>query len=127
MVDQMHNAEKQDEMGTPTANGTGDVAARTPNGPQTDRDPRGRFAKGNRGGPGNPFAAEVGKRRARLMKAIKAKDIDQAVKVMREVMTSGKNGDRLTAAKLLLDRALGPIVEADLLERLEQLEAALSR
>ena len=90
-----------------------------------NRDPRGRFAKGNSGGPGNPYAAEVGKRRARLMKAIRNKDIDQAVKVMREVMAGGKDSDRLAAAKLLLDRALGPIVEADLLERLEQLEAAL--
>ena len=101
--------------------------APSPNGGQTapDRDPRGRFAKGNSGGPGNPYAAEVGKRRARLIKAIRNKDIDQAVKVMREVMAGGKDSDRLAAAKLLLDRALGPIVEADLLERLEQLEAAL--
>ena len=76
--------------------------------------------------PGNPFAAEVGKRRARLMKAIRDKDIDQAVKVMREVMATGKDSDRLTAAKLLLDRALGPIVEADLVERLERLEDVLS-
>jgi hypothetical protein len=97
----------------------------SPNGGQSGRDPRGRFAKGNAGGPGNPYAAEVGKRRARLMKAIRNKDIDQAVKVMREVMAGGKDSDRLAAAKLLLDRALGPIVEADLLERLEQLEAVL--
>ena len=60
------------------------------------------------------------------MKAIRNKDIDQAVKVMREVMAGGKDSDRLAAAKLLLDRALGPIVEADLLERLKQLEAALT-
>lgn len=100
-------------------------ATPTPNGPQTGRDPSGRFSKGNSGGPGNPYAAEVGKRRARLMKAIKDKDIDQAVKVLREVMTSGKDSDRLTAAKLLLDRALGPIVEADLVDRLEQLERTL--
>ena len=80
--------------------------APSPNGGQTarDRDPRGRFAKGNSGGPGNPYAAEVGKRRARLIKAIRNKDIDQAVKVMREVMAGGKDSDRLAAAKLLLDR-----------------------
>ena len=78
--------------------------APSPNGGQSGRDPRGRFAKGN-GGPGNPYAAEVGKRRARLMKAIRNKDIDQAVKVMREVMAGGKDSDRLAAAKLLLDRA----------------------
>ena len=44
---------------------------------------------------------------------------------MREVMASGKDSDRLTAAKLLLDRALGPSVEADLLARLDRLEAVL--
>ena len=36
------------------------------------------------------------------MKAIRNKDIDQAVKVMREVMAGGKDSDRLAAAKLLL-------------------------
>jgi hypothetical protein len=101
------------------------VSRPLPNGGQTGRDQRGRFAKGNPGGPGNPFASEVGKRRARLMKAITNRDIDQAVKVMREVMTSGKDSDRLTAARLLLDRAIGPIVEADLIARLEQLEEVM--
>jgi hypothetical protein len=100
--------------------------APSPNGTQTGRDSRGRFGKGNPGGPGNPYAAEVGKRRARLMKAIRDKDIDQAVKVMREVMNTGRASDRLAAAKLLLDRALGPAIEVDLIERLEQLEAAVA-
>lgn len=101
------------------------VKAPSPNGPQTGRDSRGRFGRGNPGGPGNPFAAEVGKRRARLITAIKNRDIDQAVKVMREVMKAGRDSDRLAAAKLLLDRAIGPIVEADLIERLEKLETLL--
>jgi hypothetical protein len=97
------------------------------NGRQTDeRDPRGRFAKGNAGGPGNPYAAEVGKRRGRLIKAIRNKDIDLAVRVMREVMAGGKDSDRLAAAKLLLDRAIGPSVEADLIQRLEILERTLA-
>jgi hypothetical protein len=60
------------------------------------------------------------------MKAIKVKDIDQAVKVMREVMSSGKDSDRLAAAKLLLDRAIGPIVDADLFERLEYWRRSLT-
>ncbi len=95
----------------------------SPNGRQTG----GRFAKGNAGGPGNPFAAEVGKLRARPYKAIKAKDIDAAVKVMREVMEKGKDSDRLAAARLLLDRAMGAPVEADVLERIERLEQAILR
>jgi hypothetical protein len=59
------------------------------------------------------------------MRVIRNEDIDQAVNVMREVMASGRASDRLAAAKLLLDRAIGPIVEADLIERLERLEEVL--
>jgi hypothetical protein len=97
----------------------------SPNGPQSGRDSHGRFSKGNPGGPGNPFAAEVGKRRSRLMKAIRNEDITQAVSVMRQVMATGKDTDRLMAARLLLDRAIGPTLPADVIERIEKLEAAL--
>ena len=97
----------------------------SPNGRQTARGPRGQFAKGNPGGPGNPHSAEVGKRRARLLRAIRLCDVDRAVATIRHVMANGKNSDRLAAAKLLLDRAMGPAVEIDLIERIEQLEARL--
>jgi hypothetical protein len=40
-------------------------------------------------------------------------------------MKAARDSDRLAAAKLLLDRAIGPIVEADLIERLEKLETLL--
>jgi hypothetical protein len=102
-------------------------AAPSPNGQQTaaGRGPHGRFAPGNGGGPGNPFAAEVGKHRARLFKAARAKDVDQALKTIREIMAKGKDADRLAAAKLLLDRLLGPAIELDILERLEALEEAI--
>ena len=49
----------------------------SPNGTQSGRDARGRFTAGNPGGPGNPFAAEVGKRRARLMKAIRTRILNR--------------------------------------------------
>jgi hypothetical protein len=97
----------------------------SPNATQTRGKPRGRpFAKGNPGGPGNPFAAEVGKLRARLFKAARAKDVDQALKTIRDVMSRGKDSDRLAAARLLLDRLIGPALELDLIERIEALEAA---
>jgi hypothetical protein len=83
----------------------------------------GRFAKGWKGGPGNPLAAEVGRHRARLFKAARANDVDKALKTIREIMADGKDSDRLAAARLLLDRLIGPTVEADLIERLEALEA----
>jgi hypothetical protein len=90
------------------------------------RGPNGRFAPGWKGGPGNPFAAEVGKLRARLFKAARAKDVDQALKTIREIMSKGKDSDRLTAARLLLDRLLGPPLELDLIERIETLEATVN-
>jgi len=73
------------------------------------RSANGRFAPGWKGGPGNPQAAAVGKLRARLYKVIKAADVDAAVATIRSIMAdgTGKAGDRLVAAKLLLDRAIG--------------------
>jgi hypothetical protein len=86
----------------------------------------GRFAKGNPGGPGNPFAARVGKYRARMYRTIKGEDIDLAIKTIRDICGGdGKDSDRLAAARLLLDRAIGPPIEADLIERLERLEQTL--
>jgi len=103
----------------------------SPNGTQTappgGRSPGGRFAPGNAGGPGNPHAAEVGRHRARLFKAARAKDVDQALRTIREIMakSGGKDSDRLAAARLLLDRLIGPAVELDIIERLIALEQAI--
>ena len=96
------------------------------NGDQSGRKANGQFAKGNPGGPGNPNAAQVGKNRARLYEIIRTADIDLAVKTMRNVMRRGKDTDRLNAARLLLDRALGPYQAVDLEERLTQLEQLLA-
>ena len=106
--------------GTPSTNGQQTAA---PGG----RAPGGRFAPGNAGGPGNPHAAEVGKHRARLFRAARAKDVDQALRTIREIMarSGGKDSDRLAAARLLLDRLIGPAVELDIIERMERLEAAI--
>ncbi len=104
------------------------LTAPSANGGQTaaGRDAGGRFAPGNPGGPGNPNAAQVGKNRARLYEIIRTADIELAVKTMRNVMRSGKDSDRLNAARLLLDRALGPILALDIEERLTQLEQLLA-
>ena len=96
------------------------------NGDQSGRNAKGQFVKGCPGGPGNPHAAQVGKNRARLYQIIRAADIDLAVKTMRDVMRKGKDSDRLNAARLLLNRALGPIVAVDFEERLTQAEQLLA-
>ncbi len=94
----------------------------SPNRDQSGRNSKGQFVKGCLGGPGNPNAARVGKNRARLYEIIGAADIDLAVKTMREMMRTGKDSDRLAAARLLLDRALGPIAALDIEERLAEVE-----
>ncbi|MCA8979434.1 MAG: hypothetical protein KDC14_05375 [Planctomycetes bacterium] len=86
------------------------------------RDQRGRFSKGNSGGPGNPHAAQVGRLRSAMLNAIGEDDIRELVARLLELAKSGE----IRAIKEVLDRTLGRPVEADLLERLEQLEALLS-
>ena len=90
---------------------------------QNGRDTKGRFTKGNSGGPGNPHARQAAQLRATLLKAVTAKDLREVVEAM---LRQAKQGN-IAAAKLLLDRTLGPPVEIDLLARLEALEAQSDR
>ena len=94
----------------------------TPNGPN-GRDERGRFAPGNVGGPGNPHAKQVGKLRSAMLAAVSDKEMKAVVKKLVELAKCGN----VPAAREVLDRCLGRPVEADLLERLEELEELLSQ
>jgi hypothetical protein len=85
------------------------------------RDSRGRFA--GLPGPGAP----PNKLRARLNKAIKAKDIDKAVAVLRAAMDDAlaRPGERIAAAREMLDRGAGKpatFAELEILQRIEALE-----
>lgn len=91
------------------------------NGPDGDRDAQGRFLPGNRGGPGNPLAARVAKLRSALIEAVSAEDVREIVETL---VRLAKGGD-LGAARLILDRTLGQPLPADLIERIEALEAEL--
>jgi len=82
------------------------------------RDARGRFTKGNAGGPGNPFAAQVGKLRAAMYGAVTEADIKA---VVIKLVEQAKSGD-MTAARILFSRVFGRPLEADILERIEELE-----
>jgi len=93
-----------------------------PNGSNGGRDRRGRFAKGNSGGPGNPMAAKVGQLRASLLRAVSVADLRAVVK---SLVMAAKEGD-VHAAKVLLDRLLGPPMPADFEVRLAELEDRLS-
>lgn len=83
------------------------------------RDNRGRFAPGNRAGRGNPYARQAARLRAALLKAITAKDVETVVS---SLIKEAKAGD-VQAIREVLDRAVGKPLPADLLERLERLEA----
>jgi len=85
-----------------------------------ERDAQGRFLKGNPGGPGNPLGQHVARLRKALLEAVTPEDMKE---VAAALLAAAKLGD-VAAAKELLLRCLGRPLESDLLERLEQLEAA---
>lgn len=92
------------------------MAKRSVNG--ANRDERGRFVKGNPGGPGNPLAKKVMKLRSALLDAVTKEDL---IGVVNALVGKAKEGDT-AAAKILFDRLLGRPLEADILERIEALE-----
>jgi hypothetical protein len=74
------------------------------------RDSGGRFAAGNSGGPGNPFARQAAQLRAALYEAVTADDIRE---IARALITQAKAGERW-AIRELLDRIVGrPTVAVD--------------
>ena len=78
----------------------------SPNG-SNGRDSCGKFAKGNSGGPGNPYARRVAQMRSIIAAEFTDEDVHQ---VLRKLVEMAKNGD-LAAAKLLLSYAVGRPVE----------------
>ena len=85
------------------------------------RDAQGRFVCGNRGGPGNPFAKRTAELRSAMLDALTP---DAVRRVVLRMIDSALDGD-VAAAKIVLERAVGRVLEPDLIERLEQLESAL--
>src|SRR5438128_1990918 len=71
--------------------------------PETGRDRDGRFARGNPGGPGNPFAREVAAYRTRLLGRVKEGDVDA---VADQLIRQAREGD-LAAIRLFLLYVLG--------------------
>src|SRR5215472_5730037 len=67
------------------------------------REANGRFAKGNKGGPGNPFARQVAALRQTLLNRATQKDFEE---VADELIKKAKTGD-VAAIKLLFQYTLG--------------------
>jgi hypothetical protein len=104
------------EDGTPISNGD--------NG-EGERGANGRFLPGNRGGPGNPRSQLARQLRSRLEEALhKACSPDRLLAAVDAILKCAEAGD-VAALRLLCERIAGPPVAADVLERIEALEAAL--
>ena len=67
------------------------------------REANGRFAKGNKGGPGNPFARQVAALRQTLLNRTTPKDFEE---IADELIKKAKTGD-VAAIKLLFQYTLG--------------------
>jgi hypothetical protein len=100
---------------TPSTNGANGQAGKA------DRDGSGRFAKGNRGGPGNPFARDVAARRRALLDAIHPTDIANIARELHDLALAGD----VAAAKVLLSYVVGRPTEARDPDRLDLDELAL--
>jgi hypothetical protein len=90
-----------------------------------ERNDSGHFAIGNKAAVGN-----AGNRnRRKLLTTITEDDIDLAVNALRRVLRDdkAKGNDIINAAREMLDRATGKPAAADLADRVENIEAGLTR
>ncbi len=87
------------------------------------RTPGGRFARGNKLAVGNPHVRKVARLRSAMLRAVTLADM-RAIIV--RLVTDAKAGN-VQAAKEILERTLGKPQEADLLERIETLEAVIGK
>jgi len=78
----------------------------SPNG-SNGRCSNGQFAKGNHGGPGNPFAQRAAELRSAMFDAV---TVDDLKGIVTKLVKLAQAGD-VTAAKLILDRTIGKPVE----------------
>jgi hypothetical protein len=85
------------------------------------RESNGRFARGNPGGPGNPYARQVAAMRVRALDSVSGDDVEAILAKMVEL---AKGGD-VPAARLVLQYTLGrpvPSAHPDRLDR-DEVEA----
>jgi hypothetical protein len=83
--------------------------------PTSQRQPGGRFGRGNAGGPGNPFARQVAELRKAMLDAV---TVDRIRNIAESMVQRAEKGD-VAAAKLVLQYTLGkpaPAVEPDRVE-----------
>ncbi len=108
--------------GAPSTNGDNGERAAQPGAPSPDgdngRDASGRFARGNAGGPGNPFARRLAAFRKVLLAAVTEDDLRA---VTAELVRRARDGDVL-AMRLLLAYVIGRPTDAVDPDTLDQQE-----
>ena len=90
-----------------------ETAAARPSIPE--RDGKGRFTAGNKGGPGNPFGRRLASMRQAILRAVSEEDVKQVMKKLVQLATEGD----VAAAKLVLQYAVGKpqaVLEPDLVD-----------
>jgi hypothetical protein len=91
-----------------------------------DRNAKGQYLPGWKGGPGSPVAKHARQLRERLNDALfKVCSPDRLTAAIDACLKLAEAGD-VAALRLLLERIAGPPVATDVIERLEQLEANFS-
>ncbi len=93
-----------------------------PNGGNGARDANGRFAKGNPGGPGNPYAKQVARIRSLIANAVSEEDLQAVI----DALVAKARGGDVTAARELFDRIAGKPAAAIDPERRELEQRRLS-
>jgi hypothetical protein len=91
-------------MADSSGNGHSDQSAS--NGNSDGRDKAGRFAKGNKGGPGNPFFNRQKAYRTAILEAVTPEEV---VAVMHTLIAKAQEGD-VAAIKEVFDRTVGKSV-----------------
>ena len=82
----------------------------------------GKFSKGNSFGQGNPYAKQVAELRAAILEALTTERIRNVVHKLLELAEAGN----MAAIRETFDRAIGKPLEADIIARIEAIEAALA-
>jgi hypothetical protein len=86
-----------------TATSAGAAHEALPDEANDGRDAQGRFARGNPGGPGNPFARQVAQLRRALCNSVTDEDVQE---VSRQLLAQAKQGD-VASARLLFGYTIG--------------------
>jgi hypothetical protein len=121
------NGDRRETPAAPSPDGDNGGAAEKPAPPSPNgangRDARGRFTKGNPGGPGNPFARRLGALRRALCETVTEDDVQA---IVRQLLQRARDGD-VAAIKVLFAYVIGRPTDAVDPDRLDAREWEMYR